>query len=465
MRRTKIVATLGPATDDPGVLDAVIKGGLDIARLNAAHSELPELALRLASVRAAEERCGVTIGVLLDLPGPKLRLGNIASGTLLVAGETFVLHAGECDGDAAGACVSYGGLAEDLARGGVVALDDGRLELVVTGFDGRDVLTRVTLGGPLSSHKGVNVPGVTIGVEPISGRDRSLLEWAQEADIDYVAQSFVRSADDVEELRGLMTVRGIPIVAKIEKHEAVGRIDSIVAAADAVMVARGDLGVETSPEIVPVVQRRIIAAARAAGKPVVVATQMLESMTTSPRPTRAEASDVANAIFSRVDACMLSAETSVGRYPVETVETMARIAATAEEALIHAGWDHGGVVTTDVQAAVSAAVCDLASDLCLAAIVPLTQSGTTALAVARHRPDAPIVAVTPTPGVARQLALVWGVRPLVIAFAQDTDTLLDSALAAVREAGLAAPGEQVALTAGRMTRSRGGTDFILVSEV
>jgi pyruvate kinase len=239
MRRTKIVATLGPATDDPEVLDAVIRGGLNIARLNAAHSELPQLARRLAAVRAAEERCGLIVGVLLDLPGPKLRLGNIASGTLLVAGETFVLHAGECEGDAAGACVSYGGLADDLALGGIVALDDGRLELVVTDFDGCDVVTRVRLGGPLSSHKGVNVPGVTIGVEPISELDRMLLEWAQEADIDYVAQSFVRSADDVEALRALMTRRTIPIVAKIEKHEAVGRIDSIVAAADAVMVARG----------------------------------------------------------------------------------------------------------------------------------------------------------------------------------------------------------------------------------
>jgi pyruvate kinase len=465
MRRTKIVATLGPATDDPAVLDALVRGGLNVARLNSAHSELPDLVVRLAAVRAAEERCGMTVGVLLDLPGPKLRLGNIASGTLLVAGETFVLHAGDCDGDASGACVTYGGLADDLREGSVVALDDGRLELVVTGFDGRDVLTSVTLGGPLSSHKGVNVPGVTIGVEPISERDRLLLEWAQEADIDYVAQSFVRSAEDVEELRALMTRRVIPIVAKIEKHEAVGRIESIVAAADAVMVARGDLGVETSAETVPVVQRRIISAARAAGKPVVVATQMLESMTASPRPTRAEASDVANAIFSRVDACMLSAETSVGSYPVESVETMGRIAATAEEVLIHAEWDHGGVVTTDVQAAVSAAVCDLAADLCLAAIVPVTQSGTTALAVARHRPDAPIVAVTPNSGVARRLQLVWGVRPLVIEFAQDTDTLLDSALSAVREAGLAVPGEQIALTAGRATRLRGGTDFILVSGV
>ena len=465
MRRTKIVATLGPSTDDPEVLDAMLHAGVNVARLNSSHSNPSELVTRLAGVRAAEKRCGVTVGVLLDLPGPKLRLGTVASGTLLVSGESFVLHAGECEGDAAGACVSYSGLADDVSLGDRILIDDGRLELAVVGFEGCDVLTRVEVGGPLSSRKGVNVPGVTVGVAAITENDRSLLGWAQLSDVDYVAQSFVRSPDDVTSLRALMTDRVIPIVAKIEKHEAVEHIEAIIAAADAVMVARGDLGVETSPEVVPVVQRRIVAAARAVGKPVVVATQMLDSMTTAPRPTRAEASDVANAIFSRVDACMLSGETAVGRYPVETVETMARIAATAEEALVHLGWDHGGVVTSDVQEAVSAAVCDLASDLCLAAIVPVTQSGATALAVARHRPDAPIVAATPKYEVARRLQLVWGVRPLVIEFAEDTDTLLDSVLIAVREAGLAAPGEQVAVTAGRAGRVQGGTDFILVSDV
>ena len=465
MRRTKIVATLGPATDDPAVLDAMIRAGLNVARINASHSDAAALASRLEGVRAAEKRCGVAVGVLLDLPGPKLRVGSVASGTVLFAGEPFILHAGECDGDAAGACVSYRGLADDVSVGEVILVDDGRVELVVTGLDGSDVVTRVVVGGPLSSRKGINVPGATLGVASITEHDRTLVGWAQESGVDYVAQSFVRSADDVVSLRALMTHRLIPIVAKIEKHEAVDRIDEILEAADAVMVARGDLGVETSPEIVPVVQRRVVAAARAAGKPVVVATQMLESMTASPRPTRAEASDVANAIFSRVDACMLSGETSVGEYPVETVETMARIAATAEGVLLSARRAHGGAVTINVQEAVSAAVCDLAADLCLAAIVPITESGATALAVARHRPDAPIVAATSSPSVARRLQLVWGVHPLIMFFAQDTDTLLDSALNAIREEGLAQPGEQIALTAGRATRLQGGTDFILVSEV
>ena len=465
MRRTKIIATLGPATDDPEVLDAAICAGVDVARLNASHSHPAELADRLAAVRAAEARCGTTVAVLLDLPGPKLRLGRVVADSLLFAGETFVLRAGECEGDAAGACISYNGLADDVSPDDVILVDDGKLELVVTGTEGRDVITRVRVGGPLSSRKGVNLPGITLGVDSITERDRELLEWAQDADIDFIAQSFVRSAEDVHALRALMTQRQIPIVAKIEKHEAVDHIDAIIYAADAVMVARGDLGVETSPEVVPVVQRRIVTAARSAGKPVVVATQMLESMTSSTRPTRAEASDVANAIFNHADACMLSGETAVGRYPVETIETMSRIAVTAEEAHTHAHWSHGGSATNDIQTAVSAAVCDLASDLNLAAIVPVTESGATALAVAMHRPNAPILAATPTVQVARRLQLVWGVRPMVMTFTGDTDSMLALVITTIRAAGLVAPGQQVAITAGRAARVQGKTDFILVSDV
>jgi pyruvate kinase len=262
-----------------------------------------------------------------------------------------------------------------------------------------------------------------------------------------------------------MTDKRIPIVAKIEKHEAVRDLDAIVAAADAIMVARGDLGVETSSEAVPVIQRRIIATARAAGKPVVVATQMLESMTTAPRPTRAEASDVANAIFERADAVMLSGETAVGHYPVEAVETMSRIACAAEEVVTGSGWDHNAGSTSNVQEAVSAAVCDLASDLKLAAIVPVTESGATARAVARHRPDAPIVAATTEPQVARQLGIVWGVRAILVPIAKDRDRLIDEVMAAIVQKGVAHKGDRVALTAGLAANAPGGTDFILVREV
>jgi len=465
MRRTRIVATLGPSTDSPDVLEALLAAGVDVVRLNAAHADTSELETTLRAVRAASEKLGRHVGVLLDLPGPKIRVGAVAPGTELVLGSVFTLCAEDCTGDANHACITYSGLAADLQAGDRVLIDDGKVELDVTSVDAvrGAVVCRVLVGGPLSSNKGVNVPGVTLGVDSITDVDRTAVAWACCTDVDFIGQSFVRSATDIENLRALM-VRPIPVVAKIEKHEAVAALDSIIAAADAVMVARGDLGVETAPEQVPVIQRRIIEAARAVGKPVVIATQMLDSMTTASRPTRAEASDVANAIFDRADAVMLSGETAVGNHPVLVVQTMGRIAKTAEEAIHGDDRDEHGM-TADVQEAVSAAVCDLASDLRLAAIVPVTQSGATAYAVSRHRPDVRIVAVTPKPEVARGLTLLWGVRTLVIDFHADTDRLLDDVCEALLDSGMAPAGGKVAITAGRSTRTEGGTDFILVREV
>jgi len=432
-----------------------------VVRLNAAHSPITELARLLADVRTAEAQVGHAVGVLVDLPGPKMRVGEVAEGTVLVPGSAFTLASTECVGDATHACMSYDGFACDLAEGDRVLIDDGAIELVVTGLSRDEVVTRVEVGGPLKSHKGVNVPDVTLAVDPITEYDRQVLAWATQADVDFIGQSFVRSAGDVEALRSLMGERPLPIVAKIEKHEAVTHLDAIIAAADAVMVARGDLAVETSPEEVPVVQRRIIAAARAAGKPVVIATQMLESMTHAQRPTRAEASDVANAIFARVDAVMLSGETAVGDHPSLVVETMARIAITAEQAL-PPGPENGHGPTSDIQVAVSAAVCNLATDLNLAAIVPATESGATALAVARHRPSTDIIAATPSSAVARRLTLVWGVRAVVMTFSAETDVLLDAISVALLDAHLAVSGQRIAITAGRSSRVSGGTDFILV---
>jgi pyruvate kinase len=465
MRRTRIIATLGPSTDSPAVLEALLAAGVDVVRLNAAHSGAAELELRRAAVRATAEKLGRNVGVLVDLPGPKIRVGQIAPGTVLIDGATFTLIAEECLGDSSHACVTYADLAADLSPGDHVLIDDGRIELEVTQTDpaSLSVFSRVLVGGPLVSNKGVNVPGVTLGVDAITPADREAVVWACESDVDFLGQSFVRSAADIANLRALMT-RRIPIVAKIEKHEAVAALDEIFEVADAVMVARGDLGVETAPEQVPVIARRIIDIARATGKPVVIATQMLDSMTHAPRPTRAEASDVANAIFARADAVMLSGETAVGDHPVLVVETMARIAKTAEESIEGDGVG-SHIATGDVQEAVSAAVCDLAQDLGLAAIVPVTQSGATALAVARHRPDVRIVAVTPTVEVARHLSIVWGVRSLVVDFAADTDRLLDDVCNGLRAAGIAPAGGKVAITAGRASRTEGGTDFILVRGV
>jgi len=467
VRRTRIVATIGPASESPESLDALVAAGLDVARLNASHSGPGELARRFAAVRAAGERAGRPIAVMLDLAGPKLRVGEVAEGTVLQAGDSFELVVGECTGGAERACVSYAGLPADISPGDRLLLDDGRIELFATSTSADSVTTRVHAGGVLSSNKGVNVPGVTLGIDAITERDREALAWGLDAGVDLVAMSFVRGAGDVERLRALIGDAEAPIVAKIEKHEAAEDIEPIVAASDAVMVARGDLGVETSSEAVPVLQRRIISAARAAGVPVIVATQMLESMTASPRPTRAEASDVANAIFEGADCVMLSAETAVGAYPVESVATMARIIGRAEEESVapfpqgRRSAGHAG----DVTQAVSAAACDLAESLELAAIVTATQSGATARAVSRHRPAVDIVAVTPHEAVARRLQVVWGVRPLVVPLAGDTDLMLECVLAAVAEAGYASPGERVAITAGVAARESGATDFILVREI
>lgn len=465
MRRTKIVATLGPATQSREMLVRIIEAGVDVVRLNAAHSGPGDLATLLKEVRSASHEVGREIGVLLDLPGPKLRVGDVEKGTTLEQGQPFMLLADECVGDATHACVTHRALADDLSPGDHILIDDGRIELEVTGTKPGEVATRVHVGGVLSSNKGVNVPGVTLSVDPITRYDRTVLAWAMANDIDWVGQSFVRAARDVESLREYMTERVIPIIAKIEKHEASGDIDGIVAAADAVMVARGDLGVETSPERVPVLQRQIIAAARAAGKPVVVATEMLDSMRTRPRPTRAEASDVANAIFNRADAVMLSGETAVGEYPVEAVQTMARIAVAAEESAPPARPPRGAGAGDDVQQAVSSAVEELAADLGLAAIVTLTQSGATALAVSRWRPDTPIVAATPHTETCRRLAIAWGVQAIVLPFSDNTNQLLDQVAAHVRDAGYAAEGERIAITAGLAARTHGGTDFIHVRQL
>lgn len=466
MRRTKIVATIGPASDSPAVLEALVEAGMEVARLNASHSEPDELEARLAAVRAAARRVGRPVAVMLDLAGPKLRVGEVAPGTRLEPGCEFSIVPGEFVGDSLRVSLRYHGLARDVSPGNRLLLDDGSIELEVTGVDGDVVRTRVLAGGALSSNKGVNAPGVGLSVSSLTARDRDMVAWGVDAGVDLVAQSFIRSVSDVEELREIVSRANVPVVSKIETAAAAEAIAEIVDASDVVMVARGDLGVETAPEEVPILQRRIIEECRRAGVPVIVATQMLESMTTASRPTRAEASDVANAIFDGVDAVMLSAETAVGAHPVKVVETMARIAARAEGARQQSELATSPRTSPgDVTAAVSAAVCELADDLGLAAIITATQSGATARSVARQRPSVPVVAVTPHPEVARRLAVVWGVQPLVVPLAEDTGLMLDRVAHAVRDAGLVSSGEKVAITAGISSRVPGATDFILVRTV
>jgi pyruvate kinase len=368
-------------------------------------------------------------------------------------------------GDACSASVSHPGLADDLAAGDRLLLDDGRIELRVTRVAPGVVSTLVESGGPLSSRKGVNVPGVRLSIESITGRDLANLAWALDAGIDLIAQSFVRSAEDVLHLRTAMGEHPIPIIAKIEKHEAMSELDAIVDAADAVMVARGDLGVELPLEQVPAAQRRIVAACRSAGKPVVVATQMLESMTDARRPTRAEASDVANAIFDAVDGVMLSGETAVGRHPAHVLSTMDRIVRAAEEVAVAHPWAPRPGAADDVAAAVSRAVCELAESLDLAAVVTATQTGATARAVAAHRPQVPVLAATPNDVVARRLTLVWGVRPIVVGSYTTIDEMIVAAAAAARESGLARAGDLIAVTGGVAVNVTGSTNLVQVHRV
>jgi len=458
MRRTKIVATIGPACDAPGVLAAVLAAGVDVARLNASHGTLEDLARRLAAVRAESAAIGRLVGVMLDLPGPKLRVGEMADGVVLNAGSEFRIATDECVGDATRACVTYEGLAADVSPGDRIMLDDGAIELTVVSTDGRETVTTVVRGGPLLPHKGVNVPGVRLAVDGVTPHDLELLAWGLDAGVDLVAQSFVRSAADVVRLRAAMGPRAVPIVAKVEKHEALLDLDAIIAATDAVMVARGDLAVETSPEAVPPAQRRIVTGCRAAGKPVVVATQMLESMVDSPRPTRAEASDVATAVFEGADAVMLSEETAIGHFPAEAVATMDRVCRSAEDSG-PSGFEHTGVISSSP---VAAAAFDLARDTDARVIVTATKSGATARAVASLRPPRPVLALTPHAGVARALALVWGVIPLVV---DDTGTIERTtglAMEAVRSLGLASQGERAVLTAGTTSGVTGSTDMVRV---
>ncbi len=462
MRRTKIVATIGPACDAPGVLRDVISAGVDVARLNASHGTLDDLVRRLAAVRFEAAAAGRIVGVLLDLPGPKLRVGDMADGVVLEEGAAFVLGVGECMGDESRACVTYSGLAADVEPGDRIVLDDGAIELVVEGTGGDDVVTRVVRGGALSSHKGVNVPGVCLALDGVTERDLELLNWGLDAGVDLVAQSFVRSAADVNRLRAAMGDRTVPIIAKIEKHEALVELDAIIAAADAVMVARGDLAVETSPEAVPPAQRHIVAACRDAGKPVIVATQMLESMVSSPRPTRAEASDVATAVFEGADAVMLSEETAIGAFPAQAVATMDRVCRSAEDSGEPDIDAHPGA---GAASPVAAAAVDLARDTGSIAIVTTTQSGATARAVARLRPPQPIVGLASVEAVARALALVWGVVPALGEAPTTIEQATTEALEIVRALALARAGERIVLTAGTASGVAGSSDLVRVLTV
>jgi pyruvate kinase len=459
-RKTKIVATLGPASRDERVLNGLVRAGMDVARINLSHGSTAEHAAAIAAVRRVAALRAAPLAVLIDLPGPKLRLGDLPRPLQVKAGERVVLGAPP----AAQLPVNFPELLPHFTRDELVLIDDGAVELRVRAVSPSAVTLEVLNDGTIESRKGVNLPDTHLPIGALTAADRELLAWGLGQDVDYVALSFVRCADDVRELKEHIAAAGGDqlVIAKIEKKEALAVHEEIIDAADAVMVARGDLGVEIDPATVPIWQKRIIHAANLAGKPVITATQMLQSMVASPRPTRAEASDVANAIYDATSAVMLSGETAIGCYPAEAVRTMADIARVVESDIEREGrapqpWAAG---RTGVSGAISHGACEVAHRVGAAAIVSATFSGATARAVARNLPAQPIVAVSPNQRVVNQLALCWGVCPLLGRRRGSFEEVVGEANDLVLANGFGQRGEVVVVTAGLQTNLSGKTNLI-----
>ena len=476
MRRVKIVATIGPASESPDILRKLIAAGLDVARLNFSHGSHEGHARIIGALREAAEAIGKPIAILQDLQGPRIRIGKLSAGPVLVeAGRSLTLTTDE---EAVGGAipVTYPHLPADVKPGDRILIDDGLIELVVEGTDPKTVRCRVVTGGTINPNKGMNLPGVAVSAPTLGDKDLEDLAFGLSHGVDYVALSFVRSPEDLTAAREYMKKYGAeaPLIAKIERPEAVERLDDIVAAADGVMIARGDLAVETSPEAVPLIQKRIIRACNQARTVVITATQMLESMTVHPRPTRAEASDVANAVLDGTDAVMLSGETAAGRYPVEAVQTMARIVEAAE-----AGEDglpgampgdrhlfeakRSQSPTASFPAAVCAAGARAASETGAKVIVAFTETGTTARLLSKERPTVPILAYTPHEPIRRRMALYWGVLPRAMranTTTAHTDQLIRDLERSLRDEKLAGPGDRIVILLGAPVGARGSTNLM-----
>jgi pyruvate kinase len=469
-RRTKIVATVGPATASADRIRALIEAGVDVMRFNFSHGTRDEHLRRIQLVRQCSAELGRPVAVLQDLQGPKIRVGGLQDHrpVLLEEGRELVIGAEPEGGTAERLSTTYPELVREVREGDRILLADGELELAVTAVGPHEVRARVVRGGLLEEHKGINLPGVPLRAPALTDKDVEDLRFGLEAGVDFVALSFVRTAEDVVRARQLMEEAGrtVPVIAKLEKAEAVDHLDEILEASDGVMVARGDLGVELAPERVPTLQKHIIRRANELGIPVITATQMLESMVDHPRPTRAEASDVANAILDGTDAVMLSAETAVGRYPVQAVRMMDRIAVEVEASspqLYQPARHHERRL--GIAEAVAAAACRLGHDLRAKAIVVITRSGRTAQLVSKNRPAEPIVALTEEESVARSLSLWWGVHPVVTEFREDTDAMLAHAEDELLRRGLVEPGDVLVVTGSAPIIARGRTNFVKVHRV
>jgi pyruvate kinase len=471
MRKAKIVCTIGPSSESLENTKKLIKAGMNVARLNFSHGDFEEHGNRIKNIKIANKEMGTSVAVLLDTKGPEIRLGKLKEEPIeLIQGEQVTLTTEEILGDINRVPITYNNLPNDVSVGSTILIDDGLIGLTVEEVQGTEIICRIVNSGQIKSKKGVNVPGVAISLPGITEKDANDIIFGIEMGIDFVAASFVRKASDVLEIRELLerhNASHIQIISKIENQQGVDNLDEILEVSDGLMVARGDLGVEIPAEEVPLVQKTMIEKCNRVGKPVITATQMLDSMQRNPRPTRAEASDVANAIFDGTDAIMLSGETAAGKYPVEAVTTMSRIAVRAEAALEYREIfnKQASAQQTSVTEAISQAVAVSALDLNAAAIVTSTQSGFTARMVAKYRPKAPIIAVTNDERVMRRLALIWGVKPVLGEIAETTDAMFENAVAGARSTGLISLGDTIVITAGVPVGRAGTTNLIKIHHV
>ncbi|MFV0502929.1 MAG: pyruvate kinase [Lachnospirales bacterium] len=472
MKKTKIICTLGPATNDVETIKKLIDAGLNAARMNFSHGDYEEHKGRFDKLKQAREEMGEYVPIVLDTKGPEIRLRKFKNGPVnLVKGSTFTLTTEDVEGDETIVSVSYNKITEDLNVGSTVLLDDGLVELVVKKINGNKVICEVMNNGELSNNKGVNLPDVYINLPSLTEKDKSDIIFGIKNGIDYVAASFVRSANDVKEIRKVLNENGgshIDIISKIESRSGVNNLDEILEVTEGIMVARGDLGVEIPPEEVPFIQKTMIQKANKAGKLVVTATQMLETMTNNPRPTRAEASDVANAIYDGTDCIMLSGETAKGKYPVEAVEMMSRIAVATEKSLNYNKnlLGHKDNIRNTIVDNISFSACLMANDLDAACIIPITSTGYTARMVSRFKPSCPIVVCTDKENIARKLNLVWGCKPVLVETFDDAAEVTFSIAATVaKEKLIAKKGDSAVLVTGFPMGKQGTTNMITIDVI
>ena len=472
MKKTKIICTLGPSTDKPGILEALIDSGMDVARFNFSHGDHEEQKKRFLELKHARNKAKKPIAALLDTKGPEIRLKDFKEGkVILEKGQTFSLTTRDIEGDASAVAITYTNLLHDVKPGDNILIDDGLIGLTVKEITDTDIVCTVENPGPVSNHKGVNVPNVSLTMPFISPKDHDDILFGIKMGYDFIAASFTRTASDILEIRKILEAENcdtIRIIAKIENKEGVDNIDEILKVADGIMVARGDMGVEIPLEDLPVIQKSLIKKAMFAGKIVITATQMLDSMMNNPRPTRAETTDVANAIFDGTSAIMLSGETAAGKYPVETLQTMVRIAERTERSINYVNrFNHRSTASNhdNVTEAISYATCSTAHDLNAAAIVTVTKSGSTAQMIAKFRPDSPIIGCATHPHVCRQLSLCWGVIPIQTKEEQDTFELFEHSIDEAVRAGLLKEGDVAVITAGVPLGRPGTTNLINVHVV